>query len=86
MSTAGSAIRKEFGLDNIPLGWLFSSFVLGYALFQAPGQCLVHEPPHSPGWKTAGAETRPFQRQAFSDSRMHPLIPPSLGVKWISPP
>jgi ACS family glucarate transporter-like MFS transporter len=41
MSIAGSAIQKEFGLDNIRLGWVFSSFVLGYALFQAPGGRLA---------------------------------------------
>jgi ACS family glucarate transporter-like MFS transporter len=41
MSIAGSIIQKEFGLDNIQLGWIFSSFVLGYALFQAPGGRLA---------------------------------------------
>ena len=41
MSIAGSFIQKEFGLDNIRLGWVFSSFVLGYALFQAPGGRLA---------------------------------------------
>src|SRR5664279_5728747 len=41
MSIAGSSIQKEFGLDNIRLGWVFSSFVLGYALFQAPGGRLA---------------------------------------------
>jgi ACS family glucarate transporter-like MFS transporter len=41
MSIAGSFIQKEFGLDDIRLGWVFSSFVLGYALFQAPGGRLA---------------------------------------------
>jgi ACS family glucarate transporter-like MFS transporter len=41
ISIAGSAIQKEFGLDDIQLGWVFSSFVLGYALFQAPGGRLA---------------------------------------------
>jgi ACS family glucarate transporter-like MFS transporter len=41
ISIAGSSIQKEFGLDNIQLGWVFSSFVLGYALFQAPGGRLA---------------------------------------------
>jgi len=41
ISIAGSFIQKEFGLDNIQLGWVFSSFVLGYALFQAPGGRLA---------------------------------------------
>lgn len=36
ISIAGQAIAKEFHLNNVQLGWLFSSFVLGYALFQAP--------------------------------------------------
>jgi MFS transporter, ACS family, glucarate transporter len=41
ISIAGSLIQKDFGLDDIHLGWVFSSFVLGYALFQAPGGRLA---------------------------------------------
>src|SRR5579872_1297020 len=37
ISIAGGTIAKEFHLSNIQLGWVFSSFVVGYALFQAPG-------------------------------------------------
>jgi ACS family glucarate transporter-like MFS transporter len=36
MSVAGSSIIKEFHLSQIQLGWVFSAFTLGYALFQAP--------------------------------------------------
>jgi ACS family glucarate transporter-like MFS transporter len=36
VSIAGQAIKNEFHLDNIQLGWVFSAFVLGYALLQAP--------------------------------------------------
>jgi len=36
ISIAGQAIAKEFHLTNIQLGWVFSAFVLGYALLQAP--------------------------------------------------
>ncbi len=41
ISIAGQAIAKEFHLDNVQLGWVFSAFVLGYALFQAPGGSLA---------------------------------------------
>ncbi|HSW49700.1 MAG TPA: MFS transporter [Bryobacteraceae bacterium] len=41
ISIAGRAIQAEFHLDNIQLGWVFSAFVLGYALFQAPGGRLA---------------------------------------------
>jgi MFS transporter, ACS family, glucarate transporter len=41
ISIAGQAIAKEFHLDNVHLGWIFSAFVLGYALFQAPGGLLA---------------------------------------------
>ncbi len=41
ISIAGPSIAKEFHLDNVHLGWVFSSFVLGYALFQAPGGALA---------------------------------------------
>jgi MFS transporter, ACS family, glucarate transporter len=37
ISIAGSAIAREFRLTNLQLGWVFSAFILGYALFQAPG-------------------------------------------------
>ena len=36
ISIAGKLIAKEYGLENQQLGWVFSAFVLGYALFQAP--------------------------------------------------
>lgn len=41
ISIAGPAIASEFHLDNVHLGWIFSAFVLGYALFQAPGGWLA---------------------------------------------
>ncbi len=36
ISIAGKSIAQEFHLTNIQLGWVFSSFLLGYAFFQAP--------------------------------------------------
>jgi ACS family glucarate transporter-like MFS transporter len=41
ISIAGPSIEREFNLNHIQLGWVFSSFVLGYALFQAPGGRLA---------------------------------------------
>jgi ACS family glucarate transporter-like MFS transporter len=41
LSIAGRAIESEFHLDNIQLGWVFSAFILGYALFQAPAGRLA---------------------------------------------
>lgn len=41
ISIAGPSIAKEFHLDNVHLGWVFSAFVLGYAFFQAPGGTLA---------------------------------------------
>lgn len=41
ISIAGRSIQQDFHLDNIQLGWVFSAFVLGYALFQAPGGRLA---------------------------------------------
>ena len=37
ISIAGTTIAQEFHLDKVELGWVFSAFVLGYALFQTPG-------------------------------------------------
>jgi MFS transporter, ACS family, glucarate transporter len=41
IAIAGHSIATEFGLDNQRLGWVFSAFVFGYALFQAPGGRLA---------------------------------------------
>lgn len=41
ISIAGRAIQQEFRFTNIQLGWVFSAFVAGYALFQAPGGRLA---------------------------------------------
>jgi ACS family glucarate transporter-like MFS transporter len=41
LSIAGSSIAAEFDLSNSHLGWVFSSFLLGYALFQTPGGWLA---------------------------------------------
>lgn len=37
ISIAGPTITQEFHLSNVELGYVFSAFVLGYALFQTPG-------------------------------------------------
>ena len=41
ISIAGSSIGAEYGLSDVHLGWVFSSFLLGYALFQTPGGRLA---------------------------------------------
>jgi MFS transporter, ACS family, glucarate transporter len=41
ISIAGSAIAADYHLSNIQLGWVFSSFLVGYALFQTPGGWLA---------------------------------------------
>ena len=41
LSIAGQAIASDFHLSDIQLGWVFSAFVLGYALLQAPAGILA---------------------------------------------
>jgi len=41
ISIAGQVLQKELHLSNTELGWIFSAFVLGYALSQAPGGRLA---------------------------------------------
>jgi ACS family glucarate transporter-like MFS transporter len=41
ISIAGSFLSDEYHLSQIRLGWVFSAFLLGYALFQTPGGWLV---------------------------------------------
>lgn len=41
VSIAGRQIANEFHLDNLRLGWVFSAFVFGYALAQAPAGRLA---------------------------------------------
>ena len=40
ISIAGSSIAADYGLTNQQLGWVFSSFLLGYALLQTAGGWL----------------------------------------------
>jgi ACS family glucarate transporter-like MFS transporter len=41
LSIAGRSIENEFHLDNVQLGWIFSAFIFGYALFQTPAGRLA---------------------------------------------
>ncbi len=41
ISIAGQSVAAEFHFDNLQLGWVFSAFVIGYALFQAPGGAVA---------------------------------------------
>ncbi len=41
ISIAGSSIAAEYHLNNLQLGWIFSAFLLGYALFQTAGGWLA---------------------------------------------
>lgn len=41
ISIASVQLTKEFGIDNIHLGWIFSAFLLGYAGFQIPSGWLA---------------------------------------------
>ena len=41
ISIAGIQIGREFKIDNVHLGWVFSAFLVGYALFQVPGGVLA---------------------------------------------
>jgi ACS family glucarate transporter-like MFS transporter len=40
ISIAGLQISREYGLSDQSLGWIFSSFLIGYALFQLPAGVL----------------------------------------------
>jgi MFS transporter, ACS family, glucarate transporter len=41
ISIAGSSIAREYNLTNVELGWVFSAFLAGYALFQTLGGRLA---------------------------------------------
>ena len=41
ISVAGVEIGREFRIDNTHLGWVFSSFLVGYAAFQIPAGVLA---------------------------------------------
>ncbi|MGH9430188.1 MAG: MFS transporter [Terriglobia bacterium] len=41
ISIAGSSIASEYHLTNVHLGYVFSSFLIGYAIFQTPGGRLA---------------------------------------------
>src|SRR5580658_10140134 len=37
MSIAGPEIMKEFGIEPTKMGWVYSAFIFGYAVFMIPG-------------------------------------------------
>jgi MFS transporter, ACS family, glucarate transporter len=41
ISIAGGSLASAYRLSNIQLGWVFSAFLIGYALFQTPGGRLA---------------------------------------------
>jgi len=41
VSIAGSSFAGEYHLSNVQLGWVFSAFLVGYALFQTPAGWLA---------------------------------------------
>lgn len=41
ISIAGPQISQEFGLGNVRLGWVFSAFLIGYAIAQVPAGWLA---------------------------------------------
>lgn len=41
ISIAGPQISHEFGLTNVRLGWVFSAFLIGYAIAQVPAGWLA---------------------------------------------
>lgn len=53
ISVAGQSIQKELQLSNTQLGWVFSAFVFGYALSQAPGGRFADR--FGPRWTVAWA-------------------------------
>ena len=42
ISIAGIQIGREYSIDNTHLGWIFSAFLIGYAVFQIPAGLLAH--------------------------------------------
>ena len=48
ISIAGPQISREFGLGNVRLGWVFSAFLIGYALAQVPAGWLAVR--YGPRW------------------------------------
>lgn len=41
ISIAGLEISREYGIGNEQLGWIFSAFLIGYAIFQVPAGWLA---------------------------------------------
>jgi ACS family glucarate transporter-like MFS transporter len=41
ISIAGVHISREYAIDNTHLGWVFSAFLIGYAIFQIPAGLLA---------------------------------------------
>jgi sugar phosphate permease len=75
ISIAGQFIQKDLNLDNTQLGWVFSAFVLGYALFQAPAGRLADRIGPRNSWP-APRYGGPFY------PRLRRLFPADLRMRW----
>jgi MFS transporter, ACS family, glucarate transporter len=72
ITVAGLAMTRDYGIDKVQLGWVFSAFLLGYAAFQIPAGWLVVR--LGPRWTlTLGL----IWWGIFSVAV--PLIPPAMG-------
>ena len=75
ISIAGKSIAREYQLTDVQLGYIFSAFVIGYALFQAPGGRLADR--IGPRWMLTGGVVwwGVFTTLSASDSRRTCRLP-----------
>ena len=63
ISIAGIQIGHEYAMDNTRLGWVFSAFLIGYAVFQLPAALLAHRSADAAKGRTGIAGRRGEERQ-----------------------
>ena len=51
ISIAGSSLAAAYHLSNVQLGWVFSAFLAGYAIFQTIGGRLADRWDHAGSWR-----------------------------------
>ena len=77
ISIAGQAVQADFGMSDVQLGYVFSAFVIGYALFQVPGGRLADR--FGPRWIITGGVLWWSLFTTFTA-----LVPTNLGISvWM---
>ena len=80
ISIAGIQIGHEFAISNKRLGWIFSAFLIGYAVFQVPAASVVTAGERRSVWIAGRDGTAELRQVAIIDASDDALVSDGLRV------